>query len=71
MIAFTPFDGSEEKVKKFLYGLFDAGVIAFYAGHDPSRVRFLIPVAAIDFDHIDVVSEIVEKTLLRMHSKGL
>jgi 4-aminobutyrate aminotransferase-like enzyme len=67
MIAFTPFDGSEEKVKKFLYVLFDAGVIAFYAGHDPSRVRFLIPVAAIDFDHIDVVSEIVEKTLLRMH----
>jgi 4-aminobutyrate aminotransferase-like enzyme len=66
MIAFTPFDGNEEMIKKFLYALFDAGVIAFYAGHDPARVRFLIPVAAISFDDIDVVCGIVEETLLRM-----
>jgi 4-aminobutyrate aminotransferase-like enzyme len=66
MIAFTPFDGNEEMVKKFLYELFDAGVIAFYAGHDPARVRFLIPVAAISFDDIDAVCGVVEETLLRL-----
>jgi 4-aminobutyrate aminotransferase-like enzyme len=66
MIALTPFDGNEEKVKKFLYALFDAGVIAFYAGHDPCRVRFLLPVAAISPDDIDSVCGIVEETLMRM-----
>ncbi len=63
MVAFTVFDGSPDMTKKFLHALFDAGVIAFYAGSDPSRVRFLIPVGAVSFEDIDAVSEIVEKTL--------
>lgn len=66
MIAFTPHGGNAEKAKKFLYELFEAGVIAFYAGRDLSRIRFLIPVAAIDFEDIDTVCGIVEETLLRM-----
>ena len=65
MIAFTPFDGDADKVKRFVEALFKAGVICFYAGHDPTRVRFLIPVGAVTFDDIDAVASIVEETLLR------
>jgi 4-aminobutyrate aminotransferase-like enzyme len=65
MIAFTPFDGDPEKVKQLIHALFNAGVISFYAGHDLSRVRFLIPIGAITFDDIDQVALIIEETLLR------
>ncbi|MBI4962902.1 MAG: aminotransferase class III-fold pyridoxal phosphate-dependent enzyme [Desulfomonile tiedjei] len=63
MIAFTPFNGDHEKVVKFVHALFDAGVISFYAGSDLSRVRFLLPVAAVTFDDIDAVCAILERTL--------
>ncbi len=66
MVAFTPFDGNPEKVKEFVHALFDAGVISFYAGRTGSRVRFLLPVAAIDFQDIDAVAKIVETTLLNV-----
>lgn len=64
MIAFTPFGGNAEKVKKFIHALFDAGVIAFYAGSDLSRVRFLLPIAAVTPEDIDTVASIVEDTLV-------
>ncbi len=63
MVAFTVFDGSLDMTKKFLHALFEAGVIAFYAGSAPSRVRFLIPAGAVSFEDIDAVSAIVEATL--------
>jgi hypothetical protein len=65
MIAFTPFGGDPEKVKRLIHALFKTGVISFYAGHDLSRVRFLIPIGAITFDDIDQVDLIIEETLLR------
>ncbi len=65
MIAFTPFNGEPDKVKRFIHSLFKAGVIGFYAGHDLSRVRFLIPIGAVSFDDIDAVALIVEETLLQ------
>lgn len=66
MIAFTPFEGDPDKVKKFIHALYDAGVICFYAGSDLLRVRFLIPVAAVTLDDIDSVIAIIEKTLAAM-----
>lgn len=63
MIAFTPFDGSADTVKGLLRALFDAGVIAFMAGSNPARIRFLPPIGAIIDADIDVVCEILEKTL--------
>jgi 4-aminobutyrate aminotransferase-like enzyme len=63
MIAFTPFRGDPDKVKKFVHALFDAGVISFYCGSDYSRVRFLIPVGAISPEQIDDALDIVETTL--------
>ncbi|MGB6066237.1 MAG: aminotransferase class III-fold pyridoxal phosphate-dependent enzyme [Desulfomonilaceae bacterium] len=65
MIAFTPFDGDPEKVKRFIHALFHAGVIGFYAGHNPTRVRFLIPVGAVTFEDINAATQILEETLLR------
>jgi len=63
MIAFTPFGGDPEKVKKLVHALFDAGVISFYAGSDLSRVRFLLPVGAVTFEDVDAVCVILEQTL--------
>jgi 4-aminobutyrate aminotransferase-like enzyme len=66
MIAFTPFGGDPEKVRRFIYELFDAGVVSFYAGSEPTRVRFLIPVGAVTFEDIDAVASIVESILLKI-----
>ncbi len=66
MIAFTPFGGNPTKVKQFIHALFDGGVISFYCGSDYSRVRFLLPMGAVTFEHIDEVSAIVESTLVKV-----
>ena len=47
MIAFQVYDGSMETTMKFLHELFDCGVIAFIAGKDPVKIRFLVPVPAM------------------------
>jgi 4-aminobutyrate aminotransferase-like enzyme len=47
MIAFTPFDGSADTVKRVLHRLFEQGVIAFFAGSSPARIRFLPPIGVI------------------------
>jgi 4-aminobutyrate aminotransferase-like enzyme len=66
MIAFTPLDGSPQRVKEFIQALFQAGVMSFYGGADLTRVRFLIPVGAVTFEDIDTVAEIIEQTLVKM-----
>jgi acetylornithine aminotransferase len=65
MIAFSPFDGAEATAKKLLNDLFEAGVIAFLCGANPTRVRFLPPVAAITDDQIDTACRILEQTLAK------
>lgn len=64
MIAFTPFGGDKDRVLKFTYDLFNAGVIAFIAGVKPMRVRFLLPIGAIRNEDIDNACAIIEKCLL-------
>jgi 4-aminobutyrate aminotransferase-like enzyme len=66
MIAFTPFDGTEQSAKKIAHALFDAGVISFTAGSSPARVRFLIPVGGVTEPDIDTVCRILEQTLTRV-----
>jgi acetylornithine/succinyldiaminopimelate/putrescine aminotransferase len=63
MIACTLFDGDESKTKLFLQKLFQNGVIAFLAGSNPSRVRFLLPVGTFELSHVDPVMKIIEKTV--------
>lgn len=64
MVAFTPYDGTYDKTLDLAKRLFDAGVICFIAGENPTRIRFLLPAGAIGTRDIDIVAEIIEKTLL-------
>jgi acetylornithine/N-succinyldiaminopimelate aminotransferase len=67
MVAFTIFNGDLAKTKDFTNKLFDNGVISFIAGKNPTRVRFLMPVMAIDEKDIDNVVEIIGKTFEEMN----
>jgi len=67
MVAMTLFNGDSKKSQDFIYKLFDAGVIAFTAGDAPTRIRFLMPVGAIEERHIKAVSQIIEKVLGEMN----
>lgn len=64
MIAATPFKGEKEKVVHYTKALFDAGVITFMAGQEPTRVRFLIPAGGITTEALDEVAHILEEVLL-------
>lgn len=64
MIAFTPLDGSADAAKKVLHALYEAGVIAFVAGVNPARVRFLPPLLSLTDDEIEKVCDILESVLL-------
>ena len=67
MVAMTVFGGDEAKTKEFTYKLFNNGVMSFQAGAAPlSRVRFLMPILAVEERHIDEVCAIIEKTLSEM-----
>jgi acetylornithine aminotransferase len=63
MIAFTPMDGAEATVKKLLSALFEAGVISFMCGANPTRIRVLPAVGAITDNEIDAVCQILERVL--------
>lgn len=64
MVAFTPLGGDHTKVTKFVHALFHNGVMGFTAGANPTRARFLLPVATVEEKHIDEVCDIIEQTLL-------
>ena len=60
MVAFTPFDGSADAAKNVVNRLYDAGLMSFMAGGDPSRVRFLMPLGCTEETHIDLACQIIE-----------
>jgi 4-aminobutyrate aminotransferase-like enzyme len=63
MVAFTPFDGSADAAKNVVNRLYDAGLMSFMAGSDPSRVRFLMPLGCIEKSHIDLACQIIENVV--------
>lgn len=63
MIALTPGDGSAEAAKQLVHALFDAGLMSFVAGGDPSRVRFLPPPGVTTEQHIDQAIAIMDQVL--------
>ncbi len=65
MIAVTPLDGSKDKVTQLMHTLFKNGLIAFSCGHDPYRLRFLIPMVMESKD-IDLAKQIIEKSVLEL-----
>jgi len=65
MVAVTPFDGSKEKQTALLKALYKNGLICFGCGHDPYRVRFLIP-AVMTSQDIEVARQVIEKSVLEL-----
>jgi acetylornithine aminotransferase len=63
MHAFVPFDGSADVVREVLHTAFDEGLLAFSAGHDPTRVRMLLPVNVTD-EELEAGFTILEKALV-------
>lgn len=67
MWAITPGDGSSDAAAQLVHALFAEGLMAFVAGHQPARVRFLPPPAITTHQHIDTAIEILERVLAAMH----
>ncbi len=65
MIALTPGDGSAQAASDMVHALYQAGLMSFVAGGDPSRVRFLPPPGITTTDHIDAAVEIMDQVLDR------
>jgi 4-aminobutyrate aminotransferase-like enzyme len=63
MIALTPGDGSYEVANTLVLRLFDAGLMSFVAGSNPSRVRFLPPPGVTTREHIDAAIAILDSVL--------
>jgi 4-aminobutyrate aminotransferase-like enzyme len=63
MIGFTPFGGDAERTGLFIKELYRRGVIAFTAGGQTARGRFLLPVGALEPHHLDEACGIFEETL--------
>jgi acetylornithine aminotransferase len=66
MVGFTPFDGTYEVAKDLVNRLYHAGLMSFFAGRDPSRVRFLMPLGCVEESHIDMACGILEGVIEEM-----
>ncbi len=66
MVAFTPFDGTYEKAKDMVNRMFHSGLMSFFAGRDPSRIRFLMPLGCVEESHIDLALQVIETTVQEM-----
>lgn len=69
MIGFGVFAQTMDDTKKVLMRLFDDGVIAFLAGHDPYVVRCLPPFGVMTKANIDTALATIEKSLLALKSE--
>lgn len=65
MIAFTPFDGDSQRANQLVHDLFEAGLMSFVAGSDPTRIRLLVPAGAVTFEDIDNATRIIEQTMTK------
>lgn len=63
-IAFTLYDGSLDHLKKFLFKLWDLGVIGFYCGHGPHRARLLPPFGAVTNEQWKNVMTLIERAII-------
>jgi len=62
MISFEVGDSSSAVTRKFLLNLFENGIIAFSAGKNPTRVRFLLPVC-LTKENIEEIFSSIKKTI--------
>jgi 4-aminobutyrate aminotransferase-like enzyme len=67
MIAFEPFGGTMDDVKKVLMKLFDLGVVAFYCGHGPYLIRMLPPLGAMSEVDVDETCRLIGAALVAVN----
>lgn len=65
MIAAKPLDGSKAMIEKLVKILFENGIIGYYCGHGPYKLRFLIP-ATMTSAEVKLTGEIIEKSILQV-----
>ena len=64
MTGCTVHGGDQAKVVGLIHHLYEKGIIAFLAGGNPTRLRFLVPVGALKPEHITEILEILETSLV-------
>ncbi len=64
MTGCTAHGGDQAKVTALIHHLYENGVIAFLAGSSPTRLRFLLPIGALESHHIVEIVEILEQSLI-------
>lgn len=64
MTGCTVHGGDATKVTNLIHHLYENGVIAFLAGANPTRLRFLVPIGALEPKHITEILEILENSIL-------
>ena len=70
MMRLTPFGGQKDRIVSLVHRLFDAGVIAFFCGHDPYHLRFLPPVGVLKPSQLDAVMDIVDEQVMAEGQEG-
>jgi len=68
MIAMTLFKGKKEPNEAFSRALFDAGLICFLAGANPTRLRMTFPMGGLRLKDIDPIFAIFESTFKTFHA---
>ena len=68
MVGFTPFKGTMKEAKQLVLKMYDAGLLSFMAGGNPTRVRFLMPLGCVTEQHIDQALAILESCIAEMAS---
>jgi len=63
MVAFTPGDGSNDVATKMVYAMYEAGLMGFVAGSNPTRIRFLPPPIITTDADIDAACTILDGVL--------
>lgn len=63
MVAFTAFDGSAEVTKQLVVKLYQAGLMSFMAGGNPSRIRFLMPLGVTEKAHLEKAGQILGQVI--------
>jgi 4-aminobutyrate aminotransferase-like enzyme len=66
MVGFTPFDGSAAVAKELTMKMYEAGLMGFVAGDQPTRIRFLMPLLAVQPRHIQEACQILEQVVAQM-----
>ena len=59
MLRLTPFAGDKDRIVSIVKRLFEAGVLAFFCGHDPFHLRMLPPVGVMTPEGMHAVMDIV------------